>query len=90
MSLTEAFANPKAGRDSSDCKLMRVRPELDEDDQRTLDKAVDAIRADLGNGKSKTYSVAWLHRVLKNLGHSISTSSIQRHINGSCGCGPTN
>lgn len=90
MSLTEAFANPKAGRDNSDCKLMRIRPQLDEQDQETLDKVVDAIRTDNGNGKSKTYSVSWLHRVLKNLGHTISTSSIQRHINGSCGCGSVN
>lgn len=90
MSLTEAFANPKAGKDSSDCKLMRIRPQLDAQDQETLDRVVDAIRTDIGNGKSKTYSVSWLHRVLKNLGHAISTSSIQRHINGSCGCGTTN
>ena len=90
MSLTEAFANPKAGRENTDCKLMRIRPNLDVQDQETLDRVIDAIRCDIGNGKSKTYSVSWLHRVLKNLGQSISTSSIQRHINGSCGCGPTN
>lgn len=90
MSLTEAFANPRAGRDNSDCKLMRIRPQLDEQDQETLDRVLEAIRSDLGNGKSKTYSVSWLHRVLKNLGFSISTSSIQRHINGSCGCGTVN
>lgn len=90
MSLTEAFANPKAGRESSECKLLKIRPLLDEDDQKTLDKAIAAIREDSGNGKSKTYSVSWLHRVLKNLGHAISPSSIQRHINGSCGCGTVN
>lgn len=90
MSLTEAFANPRAGRESNECKLMKLRPLLDEEDQKTLDKAIGAIREDSGNGKSKTYSVSWLHRVLKNLGHSISSSSIQRHINGECGCGPVN
>lgn len=90
LSLSEAFANPRAGRDSTSCKLMRIKPLLDDSDQEALDKAVEAIRADNGNGKSKSYSVSWLHRVLKGLGHSISTSSIQRHINGDCGCGTVN
>lgn len=86
LTLAEALANPRAGKESSDCKLMKIRVRLDEDDRKSLDQALTLIKADDGNGRSKTYSTSWLCKVLKQFGYTISTSSVQRHINGSCGC----
>jgi hypothetical protein len=86
LTLAEALANPKAGKDSSECKLMKVRLRLDDDDRKSLDQALILIKADDGNGRSKTYSTSWLCKVLKDFGHAISTSSVQRHLNGACGC----
>lgn len=86
LTLAEALANPRAGRETSDCKLMKIRVRLDDDDRKSLDQALTLIKADDGNGRSKTYSTSWLCKVLKQFGHTISTSSVQRHINGSCGC----
>lgn len=86
VSLIEALTNPRLNRDTTDCKLTRIRAKLTESEQDALTKAIELIRQDDGLGKSKTYSASWLCSVLKQFGHSISASSVQRHLNGSCGC----
>lgn len=86
VSLAEALLNPRLSRDTTDCKLTRIRTKLESPEQDALDKAIELIRTDDGVGKSKTYSASWLCSVLRQFGHSISASSVQRHLNGSCGC----
>jgi hypothetical protein len=86
LNLIEALTNPRIGRDTVDCKLTRIRAKLAENEQDALDKAVELIKVDDGLGRSKVYSASWLCSVLKQFGHSISASSVQRHLNGSCGC----
>jgi len=85
-SLLDDLTNPRADKDTISCKLMRIRSKMGEAEQEALDRALVAIKHDEGNGKSKTYSTAWLCGVLKKHGHTISTSSVQRHMNGGCGC----
>ena len=54
--------------------------------EEAIDRAIELIREDDGQGRSKAYSVSWLTGALRKNGYSISMSTIQRHINGDCPC----
>ena len=69
------------------CGIATLRETLNDEDRNTLDLSLDRIKADTGQGRSKGYSSSWLEKVLKNHGHSISRSTIERHIRGKCSCG---
>jgi hypothetical protein len=68
------------------CAIATLRGSLSDEDRVTLDASLDRIAADTGRGRSKVYSSAWLEKVLNNHGHSISRSTIERHIKGKCSC----
>lgn len=85
-SLREALESPKNGNTSAVCKFTQIRAKLEPEEQEALDKAVNGIREDAGLGKAKTYSTTWLTRVLRNFGHTISVSTVQRHVNKECSC----
>lgn len=56
------------------------------EEQEALSNIEEAIQKETGNGRSRTFSGAWLSEVLTKNGHSISASTILRHFNGRCGC----
>ena len=69
------------------CAIATLQDTLDKEDSATLVASLERIAADTGKGRSKVYSSAWLEKVLNNHGHSISRSTIERHIRGKCSCG---
>lgn len=56
---------------------------LDKKDVEAIESAIEKIRT-----REVGYSIGWLHRVLLSEGNRISASTIQRHVNGECACGP--
>jgi hypothetical protein len=85
-SLLEALNKPDNGNYPATCKFSQIRENLSDDEKAALDKAVNGIRDEAGVGKAKTYSTAWLTKVLKNFGYSLSVSTTQRHVNKECSC----
>lgn len=70
----------------SQCKVSTIMASLDEKDMEAFTKAVELVRTDHGQGRSKTYSAAWLTKVLRKHGHNVSTSTVLRHVTGACSC----
>jgi hypothetical protein len=68
------------------CGLTRLREKMDEEETEALDRAVELIKNDNKLGRAKVYSSQWLTAVLNKHGHSISSSTITRHITGRCNC----
>lgn len=68
------------------CGLTRLREKMSPDEADALDRAVDLIKNDNKLGRAKVYSSQWLTAVLNKHGHSISSSTITRHITGRCNC----
>lgn len=85
-SLLDALNSPVSRSVEMVCKFSRVRAQLSPEEQEALDRAVFGIREDANLGKAKTYSTTWLAKVLRNFGHPISASTIQRHVNKECSC----
>lgn len=79
--LTEPRLEP-----NSQCKIKAIMDALDEKDLDAFTKAVELVRTDRGQGRSRTYSAAWLTKVLKKHGHAVSTSTVLRHVTGACSC----
>lgn len=72
------------------CAIATLREKLaqqDKEDLHSLDTSLARIVADTGRGRARVYSTAWLSNVLESHGHSISRSTIERHIKGRCSCG---
>lgn len=68
------------------CKIKIIRDSIDADDQESLDRAVEKVRNDRGQGRSKAYSATWLTKMLRKNGHDVSVSTVQRHVNKECPC----
>jgi hypothetical protein len=68
------------------CKIKIISDGLDEEDRVSLENAVERIRNDRGQGRSKAYSATWLTKMLRRNGHNISVSTVQRHVNKECPC----
>lgn len=85
-SLVDALSNPVDRAADTVCKFSRVRAQLTPEEQDALDRAVLGIREDANLGKAKMYSTTWLAKVLRNYGHNISPSTVQRHVNKECSC----
>ncbi len=68
------------------CKIKIISEGLDEEDRVSLENAVERIRNDRGQGRSKAYSATWLTKMLRRNGHNISVSTVQRHVNKECPC----
>lgn len=84
--LLEALTTPRSEQHASKCKLHIAKNKMNPEQQEALDRAIELVRADDGQGRSKAYSSSWLTGILRNNGYSISTSTIQRHVNGECPC----
>lgn len=68
------------------CGLTRLRESMSPEEAEALDRAMEMIRQDNNLGRAKVYSCEWLTSVLNRHGHSISSSTIARHITRRCGC----
>jgi hypothetical protein len=68
------------------CKIKIICETVDEDDKLSIDRAVEKVRTDRGQGRSKAHSSTWLTKMLRKNGHDISVSTVQRHINKECAC----
>lgn len=84
-SLFEDLMSPRT-ENMSQCKVHTIMSEMDEKDQEAFAKAIELVKADKGQGRSRTYSASWLTSVLKKHGHTISTSTVLRHVTGACSC----
>jgi hypothetical protein len=85
-SLYDDLMAPRLNANQVHCKLSVMMSDMEEKDIEALNKAIELIKADRGQGRSKTYSASWLTQNLRKHGHSVSISTIQRHINGECPC----
>lgn len=68
------------------CGLTRLRESMNSEEAEALDRAVEMVKNDNKLGRAKVYSSQWLTAVLNKHGHSISSSTITRHITGRCNC----
>lgn len=85
-SLSEDLNAPPAPRVGGACKIRIIWEELDSEDRESLERAVDRVREDRGQGRSKAYSTIWLTKLLKSHGFDVSVSTVQRHVNKECAC----
>jgi hypothetical protein len=84
--LSDALKAPRNPAGANACKFMQVFNVLDEEDKTNIGEAILLIRNDVSMGKSKQYSTSWLAKILRSVGHDISVSSVQRHVNKECSC----
>ena len=68
------------------CKIKVIKDSMDEEDGAGLDRFIERIRQDTGQGRAKSYSASWLTRVMRKNGYNISVSTVQRHVNKECPC----
>ena len=68
------------------CRVKLILDDMSADKQESLDRAVERVRIDRGQGRSKVHSATWLTKVLRKNGHAISVSTVQRHVNKECPC----
>lgn len=68
------------------CKIRIIRDDMDAEKQESLDRAVERVRGDRGQGRSKVHSATWLTKVLRKNGYDVSVSTVQRHVNKECPC----
>lgn len=85
-SLYDDLMEPRLNANQVHCKLSVIMSDMETKDIEALNRAIALIKADRGQGRSKTYSASWLTQNLRKHGHSVSISTIQRHINGECPC----
>jgi len=84
--LSDALKAPRHPAGANACKFMQVFNVLDEEDKTNIGESILLIRNDISMGKSKQYSTSWLAKILRSVGHDISVSSVQRHVNKECSC----
>ena len=85
-SLRDDLELPRPDQLYGPCKFRIVKEKMDDEDQQSIDLAVEKVRQDKGQGKAKAYSAKWLTSVLRKHGHNISVSTVQRHVNKECPC----
>lgn len=69
------------------CKVRVIMDNMSPERQESLEKHIERVRTDMGQGRSKSYSASWLTRILRKHGYNISVSTVQRHVNKECPCG---
>lgn len=84
-SLFEDLMSPRT-TNTSQCKVHTIMAEMDDKDREAFTKAIDMVKSDKGQGRSRTYSASWLTSVLRKHGHAISSSTVLRHVTGACSC----
>lgn len=84
--LLEDLESPRSDYSGAPCKFKLIKDSMSEDEQLGVDRAVEKVRNDLGQGRSKAHSASWLTRLLRKNGYSISVSTVQRHVNKECPC----
>lgn len=84
--LLEDLEAPIIRQYSGPCKFALVVMQMDEEDKQGIERAIERVRNDLGQGKSKAYSSSWLTKMLRKNGYDISISTVQRHVNKECPC----
>lgn len=85
-SLSDALSDPELGKRPPKCKVQIIKDSLTDDESALLDKAIDNIRAEESAGRSRTYSSAWLTKVLNKSGHKVGLTTVKRHVNKECSC----
>lgn len=68
------------------CGLTKLKESMAAEEAEALDKALELIKSDNNSGRAKVYSAEWLTAVLNKHGHSISASTISRHLSKRCSC----
>lgn len=68
------------------CKVKIIWDDMSPEKQESLDRAVERVRSDRGQGRSKVHSATWLTKVLRKNGYDVSVSTVQRHVNKECPC----
>jgi hypothetical protein len=68
------------------CKLQKIIDQMTPDEQEAMNRAVELIREDHGNGHGRVYTTTWLSKILRKNNINVSLSVIQRHVNKECGC----
>lgn len=68
------------------CGLTKLREAMSPEEAEALDRALELIKGDHNSGRAKVYSAEWLTSVLNKHGHSISASTISRHLSKRCSC----
>ena len=68
------------------CKIKIICDDMDQEKKDSIDRAVEKVRNDRGQGRSKVHSATWLTKVLRKHGYDISVSTVQRHVNKECPC----
>jgi hypothetical protein len=86
-SLYEDLMEPRTDSNTNQCKMAIIMSDMDDKDAEALNRAVELVRTDRGQGRSKVYSSSWITQILRKHGHSVSISTVQRHIIGVCPCG---
>jgi len=84
--LVEALSKGVQNKSGRSCLLSNIQDQLSDEEREALDKAIELVLADKNTGQRKAYSTAWLVRVLNSQGHSISPSTLQRHMKKLCSC----
>jgi len=85
-SLSEDLETPPQNIGGGICKIRIIWETVDEADRTAIEKAVERVRADRGQGRAKAYSTVWLTKMLRSHGHDVSTSTVLRHVNKECAC----
>lgn len=90
MGLAEQLRHPPAGENHAKCSVRLLRESLESEDLAVLDDTMAQIASVDGsrrrNGQTGM-TVVWLVKVLTENGHKMSTSVMNRHLNGECTCG---
>lgn len=68
------------------CGLTRIMDSLGPEERTAIENALEKINTDIGVGRAKVYSAAWLAEVLRKNGFEISASTISRHLARRCRC----
>lgn len=85
-SLLDDLENPRPDYIGGPCKFKVIKDGMDPEEQEGIDRAVERVRQDTNQGRSKAYSTSWLTRMLRKNGYNISVSTVQRHVNKECPC----
>lgn len=84
--LLDDLEKPRPDYIGGPCKLKVIKDAMDDEESAGIDRAVERVRMDTGQGRSKSYSASWLTRMLRKNGYNISVSTVQRHVNKECPC----
>lgn len=71
---------------SKPCGFSRLKEAVAPEEAEAIEAALERVRLDTRVGRAKVYSYEWLATVLKDHGHTISSSTIARHALRRCCC----